>query len=84
MLVDPVLDQTVNSEALDLLLYSPHSYNQMVQTCVSASQRVQGEFVRETISEQYYVYYMYQKLRTMIRSDLVILYSMSASSTQLV
>ncbi|ELT97888.1 hypothetical protein CAPTEDRAFT_94969, partial [Capitella teleta] len=42
MLVEPSLTEAVNQEALDLLLYSPHAYNQMIQNCVSASLRVNG------------------------------------------
>lgn len=40
MLSNPVLDNAVNPEAADMILNSPHSYNQMVMECVTASQRV--------------------------------------------
>ena len=43
MLSEPILTEASNQEALDLLLYSPHAYNQMVLGCVAASVQVQGD-----------------------------------------
>lgn len=42
MLSNPVLEDAVNSDAVQMLVHHPHAYKQMVQDCVSASQRVEG------------------------------------------
>ncbi|XP_013380748.1 ubiquitin-conjugating enzyme E2 U [Lingula anatina] len=40
LLCNPVIENAVNLDAADMLITSPHSYRQMVQDCVAASQRV--------------------------------------------
>ena len=42
MLSNPVLENAVNLDAVQMLIHHPHAYKQMVQDCVSASQRVEG------------------------------------------
>ena len=42
LLSNPVLDQAVNMEAVQMISCSPHTYNQVVRDCVAASQRVEG------------------------------------------
>ena len=44
MLANPDLDNTVNVEATEMFMYSPHTYKQVVEECVAASQRVEGMF----------------------------------------
>lgn len=41
LLSNPVLDNAVNMEAVQMLRCSPHTYKQMVRDCVAASQRVE-------------------------------------------
>ena len=36
------MDNAINMEAVQMMKYSPHTYKQVVQDCVAASQRVEG------------------------------------------
>ncbi|XP_074642654.1 ubiquitin-conjugating enzyme E2 U-like isoform X2 [Tubulanus polymorphus] len=42
LLSNPVLDNAVNTEAVDMILNNPHAYKQMVLDCVAASRRVEA------------------------------------------
>ena len=42
MLSNPVLEDAVNADAVQMLIHHPHAYKQMVQDCVVASKRVEG------------------------------------------
>lgn len=52
MLSNPVLEDAVNSDAVQMLVHHPHAYKQMVQDCVSASQRVEAGLSPHTPEEK--------------------------------
>ncbi|XP_064626497.1 ubiquitin-conjugating enzyme E2 U-like [Lineus longissimus] len=42
LLSNPVLNNAVNTDAVDMIMNNPHAYKQMVLDCVSASQRIEA------------------------------------------
>ena len=44
LLASPNLNNAINMEAIEMMSQSPHTYRQMVVECVTASQRIDGDY----------------------------------------
>ena len=43
----------MNTDAVNMITYSPHSYKQMVLNCVTASQRLEGKLSIHAVIESF-------------------------------